>query len=227
MLSMQSYKEDFIGFMVRAKALEFGEFQLKSGRTAPYFFNAGAFCTGEEITVLGEFYAQAAVASGVDFDVLFGPAYKGIPLAVATASALFRNHKKNVAYAFNRKERKSYGMKDLLVGAKLREKSRVLLIDDVVTAGTAIRESIEMLQSQGVKKPVGILIALDRMEKNNDGEGAVAHVEKSTGVKVFSIVSFGEVIEYLQAKAIDGKVVIDDACNRKILKYREKYGIDK
>ena len=166
---MKQYKQDFIELLVKAEALKFGEFTLKSGRVAPYFLNVGSFYTGELITKLGKAYAEAVLDSGLGVDVIFGPAYKGIPLSVITTSVLYSEFGKQYSYCFNRKVAKDYGQKENLIGAPLDENTKVLLIDDVITAGTAIRESIDLLKENGNPQVMGVLISLDRMEKNNDG----------------------------------------------------------
>ena len=159
---MQSYQKQFIEFALEAQVLRFGEFTLKSGRTSPYFFNAGLFNTGEHLARLGEFYAQAIVDSGIGFDVLVGPAYKGIPLAATTAVALYEDYQRNVTYSFNRKEAMSHGEGGNIVGAELKD--RILIIDDVITAGTAIRESMDIIAAHPAS-PSGVVVALDRQEK--------------------------------------------------------------
>lgn len=224
---MEQYKIDFVHFLVRAKALKFGNFTLKSGRTAPYFLNAGCFYTGEFLHELGRYYAQALLASGLEPDTIFGPAYKGIPLAVATTNVLFSDFKKNVNYSFNRKEEKDHGAdaKTVMVGAPLTPETKLLLVDDVITAGTAIRESVELLKKYGNPQLIGILIALNRMEENNDGENALEQIEKTLGIKVYSIVTLNEVVEILHNQAVDGEVVIDDARFAEIQAYRAKYGV--
>ncbi len=224
---MEQYKIDFAHFLVRAKALKFGSFTLKSGRQAPYFLNAGCFYSGENLHQLGRFYAKALLASGLEPDVLFGPAYKGIPLAVATCNVLFSDFQKNLAYSFNRKEEKDHGAdaKSVMVGVPLTPESRLVLIDDVITAGTAVRESVEVLKANGNPKIIGILIALNRMEKNNDGENALAQIETTLGVPVISIVTLDEVIEALHNQAVDGEVVLDDARLAEITAYRKEYGV--
>lgn len=224
---MQQYKIDFVHFLVRAKALKFGSFVLKSGRTAPYFLNAGSFYTGEMVHELGRYYAQALLDSGLEPDVIFGPAYKGIPLAVATTSVLYSDFKKNVAYSFNRKEEKDHGAdaKTVMVGAPLTPETKLVLVDDVITAGTAIRESVEVLQKYGNPKMIGILIALNRMEKNNEGANALEEIEKTLGIPVLSIVTLDEVIEILYNKPVDGEVLIDDTRMEEIRAYRAQYGV--
>lgn len=224
---MQQYKVDFVHFLVRAKALKFGSFIAKSGRTTPYFLNAGCFYTGENLHQLGRFYAEALLASGLEPDVLFGPAYKGIPLAVATCTVLQSDYHKNLAYSFNRKEEKDHGAdaKSVMVGAPLTPETKLVLVDDVVTAGTAVRESASVLAAHGNPKIIGVLIALNRMEKTNEGENALAQIEAALGVPVISIVTLDEVIEVLHNKAVDGEVLIDDARLAEITAYRQQYGI--
>lgn len=224
---MQQYKVDFVHFLVRAKALKFGSFVLKSGRTAPYFLNAGCFYTGENLHQLGRFYAEALLASGLEPDVLFGPAYKGIPLAVTTCAVLYSDFQKNLAYSFNRKEAKDHGAdaKSVMVGAPLTAETRLVLVDDVITAGTAIRDSVETLKANGNPKIIGVLIALNRMEKTNEGENALAQIEETLGAPVISIVTLDEVVEILHNQAVDGEVLIDDARLAEIQNYRAQYGI--
>jgi orotate phosphoribosyltransferase len=226
---MQEYKIDFIHFLVRAGALQFGSFVLKSGRTAPYFLNTGVFYTGEKVVELGRFYAEALLESGLEPDVIFGPAYKGIPLAVSTTGVLYGRFGKNVGYTFNRKEEKDHGAdaKSILVGAPLNPETKLVLVDDVITAGTAIRESMELLKKHGNPKILGILIALNRMEKNNNGENALLEIEKTLGVPVVSIVTLDEVIEVLYNTSVDGQVLIDEARMNEIREYRARYGIDR
>lgn len=221
---MKQYKKDFIELLVKANALKFGEFTLKSGRVAPYFMNAGSFFTGELVNGLANAYAEAFLDNGIECDVVFGPAYKGIALAVSVVEELFDKHKKNIAYCFNRKEAKDHGDGGLLVGAPLNSETKVLLIDDVITAGTAIRETMEMLKANGDPKITGVLISFDRMEKNNEGISAIAAVEKDFGIKVYSIVNLDDVIEVLHNKEVDGKVYIDDEKMEVIKKYRAQYG---
>lgn len=222
---MKQYKQDFIELLVEAEALKFGEFTLKSGRVAPYFLNVGSFYTGDYVTRLGKAYAQAYIDSGIDADVIFGPAYKGIPLAVVTTSILYSEFGKNLAYSFNRKTAKDYGQKDQIIGALLNSATKVLLIDDVITAGTAIRESMDLLKENGNPQVQGVLISLDRMEKNNEGENALKAIEEDFGIPVFSIVNLDEVIETLYNKKVGGKVYIDGEMMEKIEKYRAEYGV--
>lgn len=183
---MKAYQKEFIEFAIERGVLKFGEFTLKSGRTSPYFFNAGLFNKGSDLARLGRFYAEALVDSGIDFDVLFGPAYKGIPIATATAVALYDQHNQDTPYCFNRKEKKDHGEGGNLVGSALEGK--VMLVDDVITAGTAIREAMDIVQANGAELS-GVLIALDRQEKGKGELSAIQEVERDFGAKVVSIVS--------------------------------------
>jgi len=191
---MQAYQRDFIRFAIDRGVLRFGEFTLKSGRTSPYFFNAGLFNSGSALAQLGRFYAQAVVESGISFDVLFGPAYKGIPLAATTAVALAEHHQRDLPWCFNRKEAKAHGEGGSLVGAPLE--GNVLIIDDVITAGTAIREVMQIIKDQGAKA-AGVLIALNRQERGNGELSAIQEVERDFGIPVISIVSLNQVLQFL------------------------------
>ena len=193
---MQPYQRDFIRFAIDRGVLRFGEFTLKSGRTSPYFFNAGLFNSGSALAQLGRFYAAAIVESGISFDVLFGPAYKGIPLAAATAVALAEHHGQDLPWCFNRKEAKAHGEGGSLVGAPL--KGEVLIIDDVITAGTAIREVMQIIASQEGAKAAGVLIALNRQERGNGELSAIQEVERDFGIPVVSIVSLNQVLQFLE-----------------------------
>ena len=193
---MQAYQRDFIRFAIDRGVLRFGEFTLKSGRTSPYFFNAGLFNTGSALAQLGRFYAAAIVESGISFDVLFGPAYKGIPLAAATAVALAEHHGQDLPWCFFRKEAKAHGEGGSLVGAPL--KGDVLIIDDVITAGTAIREVMQIIASQDGAKAAGVLIALNRQERGNGELSAIQEVERDFGIPVVSIVSLNQVLQFLE-----------------------------
>ena len=195
---MQAYQRDFIRFAIERGVLRFGQFTLKSGRTSPYFFNAGLYDSGLALAQLGRFYAAAIVDSGIDFDVLFGPAYKGIPLAATTAVALAEHHQRDLPWCFNRKEAKDHGEGGTLVGAPL--KGRVLIVDDVITAGTAIREVMQIIQGQGAQA-AGTLIALNRQERGQSELSAIQEVERDFGMPVVSIVSLEQVLEYLAEDA--------------------------
>ncbi|OQX48108.1 MAG: orotate phosphoribosyltransferase, partial [Candidatus Sedimenticola endophacoides] len=192
---MQDYQRDFLDFALDRGVLRFGSFTLKSGRVSPYFFNAGLFNTGAALARLGRFYARAIVESGIGFDVLYGPAYKGIPLAAVTAAALFDHHGIDLPYAFNRKEAKDHGEGGNIVGHPLE--GRVLIIDDVITAGTAIRESMEVIQAQGAT-PAGVVIALDRQERGKGERSAIQEVETDYGMPVTAIVRLRELVDFLE-----------------------------
>jgi orotate phosphoribosyltransferase len=213
---MKDYQHEFIDFAIRAGVLRFGEFTLKSGRTSPYFFNAGLFNTGEHLARLGRFYAQAITESDIGFDVLFGPAYKGIPLAAAASIALADHHGRNVPWCFNRKEAKDHGEGGNLVGASLD--GRILVIDDVITAGTAIRESVDIIQTAGATLS-GVVIALDRQERGTGQQSAVQEVELVYGITVASIITLSDLLDYLRGQP--GQ----DAAVTSIEAYREAYGV--
>jgi orotate phosphoribosyltransferase len=191
---MHAYQRDFIRFAIDRGVLRFGQFTLKSGRTSPYFFNAGLFNSGSALAQLGRFYAAAIVESGIPFDVLFGPAYKGIPLAATTAVALAEHHDIDTPWCFNRKEAKDHGEGGSLVGAPLT--GNVLIIDDVITAGTAIREVMQIIQGANAKA-CGVLIALNRQERGNGELSAIQEVERDFAIPVVSIVSLNQVLEFL------------------------------
>jgi orotate phosphoribosyltransferase len=213
---IKDYQYEFIEFAIEAGVLSFGDFTLKSGRISPYFFNSGLFNTGRQLARLGRFYAQAIIDSGIQFDVLFGPAYKGIPLAAAAGIALADHHDRNVPWCFNRKEAKDHGEGGNLVGAGLT--GGVLIIDDVTTAGTAIRESVDIIQVAGAT-PAGVVIALDRQERGRDARSAIQEVEETLGVRVISIVKLEHLAQYLQDR-IDRAEEVE-----KILAYRAQYGV--
>lgn len=194
---MKAWQRQFIEFAINKQVLKFGEFTLKSGRKSPYFFNAGLFNTGRDLALLGRFYAQALVDSGIDFDLLFGPAYKGIPIATTTAVALADHHDRDVPYCFNRKEAKDHGEGGTLVGSPLQGK--VMLVDDVITAGTAIRESMEII-AENQASLAGVLISLDRQERGRGAVSAIQEVERDYGCKVISIITLKELISYLEEK---------------------------
>ncbi|OCH11985.1 MULTISPECIES: orotate phosphoribosyltransferase [unclassified Aliivibrio] len=194
---MKAYQREFIEFALEKEVLKFGEFTLKSGRISPYFFNAGLFNTGRDLARLGRFYAAALVESGIDYDVLFGPAYKGIPIATTTAVALADHHDTDKPYCFNRKEAKNHGEGGNLVGSALE--GRIMLVDDVITAGTAIRESMEIIQANGADL-AGVLVAIDRQEKGKGELSAIQEVERDFGCSIISIVSLTDLISFLEEK---------------------------
>jgi orotate phosphoribosyltransferase len=218
---MHDYQLTFVELALSRQALRFGQFTLKSGRESPYFFNAGLFSDGEAIAVLGRCYAAAIVRSAPAFDVLFGPAYKGIPLAAATAAALFEHHGRSVPYAFNRKEAKDHGEGGTVIGAPLR--GRVLVIDDVVTAGTAVRESLSLIRAEGAQ-PAGVIFALDRQERGQGTLSATQEIEKEHGIPCVSVVTLGDLIEAL-ARAHDGRPAISDDQLTMLKAYRQRYGV--
>ena len=217
---MQDYQLTFIDLALERDALRFGHFKLKSGRESPYFFNAGLFSDGQSAAVLGRCYAAAIVRSGIAFDMIFGPAYKGIPLATATVVALSEHHHLNVPYAFNRKEAKDHGEGGKVVGAPLS--GRVLIVDDVITAGTAVRESLDIIRGAGAE-PVAVALALDRQERGQGALTAVQEVEKEHGLKCVSIVTLADLIETL-ARPADGRVRISAEQLTSLRAYRERYG---
>ncbi|HID82985.1 MAG TPA: orotate phosphoribosyltransferase [Chromatiales bacterium] len=190
----ENYKNEFLRLAIENEVLRFGEFTLKSGRVSPYFFNAGLFATGKAMALLGQYYAQAIIDSGLRFDVLFGPAYKGIPLAAVTAAALYEKHGLNIPWAYNRKEKKDHGEGGQLVGAPMQGK--VLIIDDVITAGTAIREAVDMIEDTGAELG-GVVIALDRQEKGQGALSAVQEVEHRFGVRVAKIAGLDDLMDFL------------------------------
>ncbi|KHT15447.1 orotate phosphoribosyltransferase [Pectobacterium brasiliense] len=213
---MKAYQRQFIEFALSKQVLKFGEFTLKSGRISPYFFNAGLFNTGRDLALLGRFYAEALVDSGMEFDLLFGPAYKGIPIATTAAVALAEHHDRDLPYCFNRKEAKDHGEGGSLVGSPLQ--GRVMLVDDVITAGTAIRESMEIIGAHGATL-AGVMIALDRQERGRADLSAIQEVERDYQCKVISIITLTDLIAYLAEKP-------EMAAHLDAVKaYREQYGI--
>lgn len=214
---MLQYQKDFIELAIKHKALSFGEFTLKSGRKSPYFFNAGQFKTGSALASLGRFYAQALVNSGVEIDLVFGPAYKGIPLAAVTAGALYDQHQLDLPYSFNRKEAKDHGEGGTIVGSEL--KGRVLIVDDVITAGTAVREVMSMISSAGAT-PGAVLIGLNRQERGQGTLSAIEEIEQEYKIPVISIVNLDSIVEYLsQSSAQDPQLL------ERVKAYRAEFGV--
>jgi orotate phosphoribosyltransferase len=212
----QPYQREFIELCMKLGVLKFGSFRLKSGRESPYFFNAGLFNTGMAISAVGSAYAAAIAASGISFDMLFGPAYKGIPLVTATAAALAQTQGRDLPFAFNRKEAKDHGEGGNIVGSPLR--GNVLIVDDVITAGTAIRESIDIVRTAGAS-PAGVLLALDRQERGSDGGlSAVQEVTQKFGIPVIVVVSLAELMQYMQEAGRSAELASMQA-------YRERYGV--
>jgi orotate phosphoribosyltransferase len=222
---MESYKEQFIEFMVRSNVLTFGDFTTKSDRKTPFFINTGNYSTGAQLAMLGRFYAEAVQHMFPErIDVLFGPAYKGIPLAAATAMTLASSFNRNVAFSFNRKEAKDHGEGGTLIGHQLRENDKVVIIEDVTTAGTSIRESIPLLQKAAPVKVVGLIVSVDRMERGTTEQSALAQLREEFKMRTGAIVSLTEIMEHLHNRPVDDKIVLDDALYEKITEYRRIYG---
>ncbi len=225
---MEQYKEEFIEFMVESDVLKFGDFTLKSGRKSPFFMNAGAYVTGSQLSRLGEYYAKAIYDNyGTDFDVLFGPAYKGIPLSVATTIAFHKLYGKEIRYCSNRKEVKDHGDTGILLGSKIKDGDRVVIIEDVTTSGKSIEETFPILKAQGDVEIVGLMVSLNRMERGKGEQCALDEIRETYGMETNAIVSMEEVIEHLYNKPCQGKVVIDDTMKAKIDAYYEEYGAKK
>lgn len=213
---MRDYQTSFINFALEKSVLKFGEFTLKSGRVSPYFFNSGLFNTGKSLADLGRFYAEAIIDSGVEFDVLYGPAYKGIPLAAAISIALADHHDFDVPYAFNRKEAKDHGEGGTIVGSEL--KGKILIVDDVISAGTSVRESVDLIKAHGAT-PSGVMIALDRQEKGKGDVSAIQEIEANYAMPVNSIVKFEHLITFIESNAsVSDNLTAVNA-------YRKKYGV--
>ena len=220
-----TYKEEFITFMVRSGVLTFGDFTTKSGRKTPYFINTGNYKTGAQAAKLGDYYAaciQENLTEGVD--CLFGPAYKGIPLAVAAASSLYRTYERDLPYCFNRKEVKDHGEGGSMVGYKPQDGDKVVIVEDVVTAGTAVRESLELFKALGSMKVTALIVSVDRMERGTRECSTLDELRQDYGIQVFPIVTVREVIDFLHNRPIDGKVYIDDDMKGKMEAYLEQYG---
>ena len=223
---MLDFKKEFIEFMVRSGVLTFGDFTTKSGRKTPFFINTGNYDSGSQMEKLGEYYAQALKAElGNDFDGLYGPAYKGIPLCITTSVALNRLYGKNVNFTFNRKEAKDHGEGGSLIGYKLQPNDRIVIVEDVITAGTAIRESIPVIKATAEVDITAIIVSVDRMEKGTGELSAIAQVQKDFGIRTFAIVNIEETVEYLHNREIDNKIIVDDEMKAKIATYRDQYGV--
>ncbi|HMA66024.1 MAG: orotate phosphoribosyltransferase [Fibrobacterota bacterium] len=222
---MLPYKQQFIEFMVRSGVLTFGDFVTKSGRKTPFFINTGNYKTGAQLVKLGQYYAESVVNNlGAQFNVLFGPAYKGIPLAVSTSMILSDKFNQDVAFCFNRKEAKDHGEGGTLIGHKLKNGDRVLIIEDVTTAGTSVRESIPMLKAIADVTIARLVVSVDRMERGTGTKGALAELKDEFNIPAFSIVSLAEIIEHLHNREVDGKVVLNDEILERIHEYRKLYG---
>lgn len=222
---MESYKEQFIEFMVRSNALTFGDFITKSGRKTPFFINTGNCSTGAQLATLGRFYAEAVQHAFPErIDVLFGPAYKGIPLVTATAMTLATSFNRQVSFCFNRKEAKDHGEGGTLIGHRLQENEMVVIIEDVTTAGTSIRASIALLRKAAPVKVIGLIVSVDRMERGTTPQSALAQLREEFGIRTGAIVNLTEIMEYLHNRPVDGKVAINDELYEKMVEYRRTYG---
>ena len=222
---MEQYKQEFIEFMVESHVLKFGEFTLKSGRKSPFFMNAGAYVTGSQLRRLGQYYAKAIHEHyGDDFDVLFGPAYKGIPLSVATTIAYSELYGKDIRYCSNRKEVKDHGDTGMLLGSQMKDGDRVVIIEDVTTSGKSIEETYPIIKVQGNVEVVGLMVSLNRMERGKGEKSALEEVQELYGFKANAIVTMADVVEHLYNKECQGQVVIDDKIKAAIDAYYEQYG---
>lgn len=222
---MEQYKIDFINFMVRSNVLKFGSFTLKSGRQSPFFMNAGAYVTGSQLSSLGEYYAKAIHEKyGDDFDVLFGPAYKGIPLSVATVIAYKNLYNKEIRYCSNRKEAKDHGETGILLGSQVKDGDKVVIIEDVTTSGKSMEETVPILLAQAKVKIKGLMVSLNRQEKGKGEKGALSEISELYGFPTAAIVTMSEVVEALYNKEVDGKILIDDSIKASIEAYYKEYG---
>ena len=223
---MEAYKQEFIEFMVDSQVLKFGDFSLKSGRKSPFFMNAGAYVTGTQLRKLGEYYAKAIHDNyGLDFDVLFGPAYKGIPLSVATTMAISELYGVDIRYCSNRKEVKDHGDTGILLGSQIKDGDRVVIIEDVTTSGKSIEETFPIIQAQGDVEIKGLMVSLNRMERGKGEKSALEEIQEKYGFPAHAIVSMAEVIEALYNKPCKGQIIIDDAMKVSIDAYYEQYGV--
>lgn len=222
---MESYKREFIEFMVESQVLKFGEFTLKSGRKSPFFMNAGAYVTGSQLRRLGQYYAKAIHDHyGEDFDVLFGPAYKGIPLSVATTIAFSELYGKDIKYCSNRKEEKDHGDAGILLGSPIKDGDRVVIIEDVTTSGKSIEETFPIIKAQGDVEIVGLMVSLNRMERGKGDKSALEEIQELYGFKANAIVSMKDVVDYLYNRECLGQIVINDKIKADIDAYYEQYG---
>lgn len=222
---MEKYKQEFIEFMVDCGVLKFGDFTTKSGRKTPFFINAGFYRTGSQLRKLGEYYAKAIKSAfGLEFDVLFGPAYKGIPLSVAASMAISEFYDTDIRYCSNRKEVKDHGDKGILLGGPIYDKDRIVIIEDVTTAGTSIGETMPILNAQGEVSVLGLVVSVDRMERGQGEKSALAEIEEVYGIRTTSIVTIEEVVEHLYNKPYNGNIIIDDALKSAIESYYKQYG---
>lgn len=223
---MEAYKKEFIEFMIDCQVLKFGDFVTKSGRKTPFFVNTGFYRTGAQLSKLGSYYAKAIHdVFGLDFDVLFGPAYKGIPLTVATTMAIAQDYGKDIKYCSNRKEVKDHGDKGILLGSPIADKDKVVIIEDVTTAGTSIQETLPIIKAQGDVDVLGLVVSVDRMERGQGEKGALEEISEKYGLKTTAIVTMAEVVEHLYNKPYKGKIIIDDTLKAAIDAYYEQYGV--
>ncbi len=223
---MEAYKKEFIEFMIDCQVLKFGDFVTKSGRKTPFFVNTGFYRTGVQLSKLGSYYAKAIYdVFGLDFDVLFGPAYKGIPLTVAATMAIAQDYGKEIKYCSNRKEVKDHGDKGILLGSPIANQDKVIIIEDVTTAGTSIQETLPIIKAQGDVDVLGLVVSVDRMERGQGEKGALEEISEKYGLKTTAIVTMAEVVEHLYNKPYKGKVIIDDTLKAAIDAYYEQYGI--
>ena len=222
---MEQYKKEFIEFMIDCNVLKFGDFVTKSGRNTPFFVNTGFYRTGAQLKKLGEYYATAIHNKfGLDFDVLFGPAYKGIPLSVAATMAMSDMYEKDVRYCANRKEVKDHGDKGILLGSPIEDGDKVIIIEDVTTAGTSIKETLPIVKAQGDVDVLGLVVSVDRMERGQGEKSALDEIHETYGLETTAIVTMAEVVEHLYNKPYKGKVIIDDTLKAAIDAYYEQYG---
>ncbi len=223
---MEQYKQEFIEFMIDCNVLKFGDFTTKSGRKTPFFVNTGFYRTGTQLKRLGGYYAKAIHdAFGLEFDVLFGPAYKGIPLSVAASIALSEQYGKDVNYCSNRKEVKDHGDVGVLLGSPIKDGDKVVIIEDVTTAGTSIEETLPIIKAQGDVDVVGLVVSVDRMERGQGEKSALAEIQERYGFRTTAIVTMGDVVEHLYGNPYKGQVIIDDARKTAIDAYYEQYGV--
>lgn len=223
---MEQYKKEFIEFMIDCEVLKFGDFVTKSGRKTPFFVNTGFYRTGAQLRRLGEYYAKAiANMFGTEFDVLFGPAYKGIPLTVAASMALSEHYGADIRYCSNRKEVKDHGDKGILLGSPINDGDKVVIIEDVTTAGTSIHETLPIIKAQGKADVLGLVVSVDRMERGQGEKSALKEIEEQFGFKTTAIVTMADVVEHLYNKEYKGRVIIDDSLKAAIDAYYDQYGV--
>ena len=223
---MEQYKQEFIEFMIDCQVLKFGDFVTKSGRKTPFFVNTGFYRTGAQLRKLGEYYARAISNTfGTEFDVLFGPAYKGIPLTVATSMAISEFYDAEIKYCSNRKEVKDHGDTGILLGSPIQDGDQVVIIEDVTTAGTSIGETLPIIRAQGDVKVLGLVVSVDRMERGQGEESALTEISRTYGFKTTAIVTMADVVEHLYNKPYQGNIIIDDTLKSAIDAYYEQYGV--